>query len=128
MSKRILLVDDDRDITEAVAMLLELEGHEVRSATDGALALQTVRTFVPDVAFLDWKLPDMSGAQLLAQLKSQLGPQAAAAQTRFVLLSGFVDPESLPGTTPDHAGSAPPIRFDKTLTKPATIEDLLSCL
>ncbi|WP_322101435.1 response regulator [Paraburkholderia sp. J41] len=120
MSRRILLVDDDRDITDAVAMLLELEGHEVRSATNGEGALQAIRSFAPDVAFLDWKLPDMSGAQLLARLKAQPG----TAHTRFVLLSGFVDPEAMRGET----AAAPQARFDKTLTKPATIEDLLACL
>lgn len=120
MSKRILLVDDDRDITDAVAMLLEFEGHEVRSVNDGASALQAVQSFVPDVAFLDWRLPDMSGAELAAKLKQHPG----VAHTRFVLLSGFVAPEAFDGAP----GSATLGEFDKKLTKPASIQDLLSCL
>lgn len=116
MPKRILLVDDNRDSAESLAALLEFEGHDVRCAFDARDALLAVESFEPEVAFLDWKLPDMSGGELLAKLK--LDPRLST--TRFILLSGFVSPDMASGAT--GAG------FDKSLTKPVQLEDLLSCL
>jgi CheY-like chemotaxis protein len=111
-----LLVDDNRDSVEALAALLEFEGHEVRCVFDAREALLTVQSFEPDVAFVDWKLPDMSGGQLLTQLKRD----PRMSNTRFILLSGFVDP--------DMASDANGARFDKSLTKPVQLDDLLSCI
>jgi CheY-like chemotaxis protein len=116
MPKRILLVDDNRDSVEALGALLEFEGHEVRCVFDAREALLAVQSFEPDVAFVDWKLPDMSGGQLLTQFKRD----PRMANTRFVLLSGFVDP--------DLASDANGARFDQSLTKPVQLDDLLSCI
>lgn len=116
MSKRILLVDDSRDSAEALAALLEFEGHQARCAFDARDALALVESFQPDVAFIDWKLPDMSGGDLLAKLKED--PRLSA--TRYVLLSGFVDPHA--------KNAATDAKFDKSLAKPVQLADLLACL
>lgn len=116
MPTRILLVDDNRDATEALALLLELEGHDVRYACDGGDALGVVESFVPQVAFIDWNLPDMSGGDVVARLR--LNP--ALSGTRFISLSG--------SSLPDIGQGAADAGFEQNITKPATLEQLLACL
>ena len=57
----ILIVDDNRDATDSMAMLLAMEGYDVRVAYDGPQALEAVRTARPDVILLDLGLPGMDG-------------------------------------------------------------------
>ena len=116
MPKRILLVDDNRDVADALAALVEFEGHQARCAADGHEALLVAGSFLPELAFVDWKLPDMSGGELVGQLR--LNP--SLSNTRYVLLSGHIDP--------DIAARAAAAGFDKCLTKPVRFEDLLACL
>ena len=58
---RILLVDDELDIREAVSEVLAYEGHHVITAVDGAEALRLCRQFRPDVILLDLMMPGMNG-------------------------------------------------------------------
>ena len=58
---RLLVVEDDTAILEAVAYNLEREGHEVVRAEDGVSALELSRTIEPDLIVLDLMLPRMSG-------------------------------------------------------------------
>ncbi len=116
MPKRILFVDDNRDVADALAALVEFEGHQAQCAADGQEALLVAGSFLPELAFVDWKLPDMSGGELVSQL--QLNP--ALSNTRYVLLSGHTDP--------DIAARAAAAGFVKCLTKPVRLEDLLACL
>ena len=66
---RIALVDDDRNILTSVAMLLEAEGFEVQTHTDGAVALEALLRRPPDLAVLDIKMPRMDGMELLTRLR-----------------------------------------------------------
>jgi len=59
--RRIVVADDNEDSAESFAMLLSFSGHEVRVAHDGAAALDAVRDFRPDVAFLDIGMPGLTG-------------------------------------------------------------------
>ena len=63
-ARRILVVDDNPDAADAVAVLLEIEGHEVRTAHSGRAALVEARAWTPDVMVLDIGLPDMDGYEL----------------------------------------------------------------
>ena len=65
--RRVLVVDDNRDAAESLAMLLKLKGHDVRTAHDGPSALDSAAQYHPDVVLLDIGLPGMSGYQV-AQL------------------------------------------------------------
>ncbi len=65
----IALVDDDKNITASVSMLLEQEGYHVRSFGDGASALTALTANPPDLAILDIKMPRMDGLELLRRLK-----------------------------------------------------------
>lgn len=65
----IALVDDDRNILTSVSMVLEAEGFEVRTYTDGASALAALSQNQPDLAILDIKMPRMDGMELLRRLR-----------------------------------------------------------
>ena len=67
--RRVLVVDDNADAAESLAMLLEIAGHEVRTAHSGPAALDIVAEFRPHVAFLDIGLPGMSGYELAQRLR-----------------------------------------------------------
>jgi PAS domain S-box-containing protein len=70
-SLRILVVDDNQDAGETLAMLLRLEGHEVRVAKDAYAALEQMKTYQPAVAFLDLGMPGMDGYELCRRLREQ---------------------------------------------------------
>jgi signal transduction histidine kinase/ActR/RegA family two-component response regulator len=71
LSLRILIVDDNLDAAESLAMCLELEGHRTRSARDGESALALALEFQPQAAILDIGLPGMNGYELARCLKGQ---------------------------------------------------------
>ena len=66
---RVLVVDDEADLTAVLDRRLTRAGWEVRSAGTGADALAEARTFEPDVVVLDVMLPDLDGLEVLARLR-----------------------------------------------------------
>ena len=68
---RILLVEDESAIVEAVAYALELEGFQVSSAAGGREGLEAARRLKPSVVILDVMLPGMSGLDVCRQLRSE---------------------------------------------------------
>jgi PAS domain S-box-containing protein len=70
-SLRILIVDDNLDAAESLAICLELEGHRTRRAGDGESALAIAAEFHPQVAILDIGLPGMDGYELARCLRSR---------------------------------------------------------
>ncbi|AJZ61067.1 sensory box protein [Paraburkholderia fungorum] len=82
---RILLVDDNRDSADSLAMLFELKGHEVRIAYDGAQALEVAPRLVPHLALIDLAMPKMDGFATLAGLREM----PALAGTLFAAMTGF---------------------------------------
>jgi two-component system CheB/CheR fusion protein len=81
--RRVLVVDDNRDQATALATLIGLMGHDVRTAVDGLAGLQAAREFRPDVALLDIGLPGMDGYVLAQQLRAmpELAHIVLVAQT-----------------------------------------------
>jgi len=67
--RRILVVDDNRDAAQALRLLLEGDGHEVRMAADGPSGLAAARECRPDVALLDIGLPKMSGYEVAQRIR-----------------------------------------------------------
>ena len=67
----IALVDDDRNILTSVSIALEGEGYRVQTYTDGAAALDGLRTNPPDLAIFDIKMPRMDGMELLRRLRQK---------------------------------------------------------
>ena len=80
---RILLVDDNRDLSESLATLLRLNGHEVAVAPDGMSALQMIEKVSPDVALIDIGLPGMSGYELAHRLRSN------GCVARLIAVTGY---------------------------------------
>jgi DNA-binding response OmpR family regulator len=66
----ILIVEDHSTMREAMRLILEHEGFEIREAPDGAVALEMARSQPPDLMFLDLNIPGASGADVLAELKN----------------------------------------------------------
>ena len=69
--RRILVADDNKDAADALAMILEIGGHEVRVAHNGRVALSLAQTFRPDVALLDIGMPDISGYEVARALRHE---------------------------------------------------------
>jgi CheY-like chemotaxis protein len=67
--KRILLVDDEPDITMAISIVLETDGFKVDSFNDPVLALSSFRSRYYDLVILDIKMPKMNGFELYAEIR-----------------------------------------------------------
>jgi signal transduction histidine kinase/ActR/RegA family two-component response regulator len=105
--KRVLVVDDNIDGAESLAMMLQYFGHETCTAHDGPSALETSREFHPDLLFLDIGLPGMNGYELARQLRRE--PDANGMI--LVALTGW--------GSEDDRRQAREAGFDYHLTKPA---------
>lgn len=70
MTKHVLLVEDEVNIIEAVRFVLSREGWQVDSHSDGATAVETIRTVRPDLVVLDHMLPGKSGLDILTELRA----------------------------------------------------------
>jgi DNA-binding response OmpR family regulator len=71
-SKRILIVDDDSQIRRVVRICLESRAHEIAEAGDGAMALEMIEPFAPELMLLDLSLPVMDGLTVLAELRTSI--------------------------------------------------------
>ncbi|MGH8228679.1 MAG: ATP-binding protein, partial [Steroidobacteraceae bacterium] len=86
---RILVVDDEPDAADSLAMLLKLDGHEVETAYSALSALEAAARLVPQAVLLDIGLPRMDGYEVARRMRAlpELG------STRLIALSGFGQPE-----------------------------------
>jgi len=73
---RILVVEDNANLAYGLATSLELEGHEVVLAEDGAAGLRAARERRPDLVILDLMLPGMDGYRVLESLRRSGGVHA----------------------------------------------------
>ena len=73
MPNRIALVDDDQHIITSVSLLLDAEGFDVDTYSDGEQALIGLRRRPVDLAILDIKMPRMDGMELLAKIRENSG-------------------------------------------------------
>ncbi len=83
----VLVIDDNQDATEVLAMLIEIEGWTVATARTLAQGRAQVDRRRPDLVLLDLNLPDGSGMKLLSELKAD----PATAAIPVVILSGMLD-------------------------------------
>jgi signal transduction histidine kinase/DNA-binding response OmpR family regulator len=67
--RRVLVVDDNADAADSIAAYLRLEGHVVKTATDGHEALECMQVFAPQVVVLDIGLPGVSGYEVARKLR-----------------------------------------------------------
>lgn len=112
--RRILVVDDNQDSAESLALLLEIYGHEVRTAFAGPAALETASTFRPDVVLLDIGLPGMDGYEVARRLRAEHD------RCRLIALTGY-------GRDDDRERSRE-AGFDHHLVKPVDLNELARVL
>ena len=87
MSKRILIVDDDPDLVEAVSMLLEASGMEPLAAYGGVEGLEKARTENPDLIVLDVMMPDKDGYAVAKELAAD----DRLSEIPVIMLTAVVD-------------------------------------
>jgi CheY-like chemotaxis protein len=113
---RILIVDDNQDAADSLAMMLALDGHEVRQTYAGAPALACLREFRPDVILLDIGLPGMDGYEVARRIREQ--PDGSSI--RLIALTGYGQESDKSRTRA--AG------FDEHLVKPVELRNLHQAL
>ena len=114
--RRVLIVDDNTDAADSLALLLKFEGHETHVAYSGEEALASIESFKPDIALLDIGLPDTNGYDLARQIRKM--PQSKAL--RLIALTGYGQKEDQQRTRA--AG------FDGHLVKPVTLSALVHAI
>ena len=62
--KKILVVDNSEAMRQTICNILQSYGYEPRTAVDGLSALEVLDTFSPDLIFIDWVMPNISGDKL----------------------------------------------------------------
>jgi CheY-like chemotaxis protein len=72
-ARRILIVEDNEDSADSMALMLKFLGHEVSIEYDGPPALEAIRGKPPEVVLLDISLPSMSGFEVAQQIRQQSG-------------------------------------------------------
>ena len=116
---RLLVVDDNKDAAMSLATLLRLQGHEVRIADNGSLALEMANSYRPDLVFLDIGMPGMDGYEVARRMRQMPGLE----KTVLTALTGWGQQEDRRRTA--KAG------FDHHLVKPVeatALENLLAGL
>lgn len=113
---RILVVDDNADAAESLALLLRLEGHQTLVAYDGLEAVETALRELPDVVLLDIGLPRLNGYEAARQIRAG----ASQVRIRLVALTGW-------GQEDDRKRSRDS-GFDHHLVKPVDAAELLALL
>jgi two-component system CheB/CheR fusion protein len=106
-SRRVLVVDDNVDAAESLAMVLRVGGHEVCTAHDGLAALNAAEQFQPEVVLLDIGLPKVDGYEVARRLRERAGSE----QVLLVAVTGYGQEEDR--RRAEEAG------FDAHLVKPA---------
>ena len=104
--RRIVVADDNEDSAQSFAMLLSFSGHEVRIAHDGEEALDAVRAFRPDFAFLDIGMPRLSGYEVAEAVRAE----PWGREVRLIAVTGWGQPDDK--LRAQNAG------FDQHLLKP----------
>ncbi|MBB3256686.1 PAS domain S-box-containing protein [Paraburkholderia bannensis] len=115
-ARRVLVVDDNRDAAESLALLLSISGHEVRVAHAGEEALALAAVFRPQTVLLDLGMPGLSGYDVARALRAM--PESS--EMVVVALTGWGQDEDRRKTIA--AG------FDWHITKPADPEQIISLL
>lgn len=86
-AKKILLVDDEAGFAELLRDLLIMDGYEVRLASDGIAALDSLKDDIPDVIISDVMMPRMGGIEFFRKVRSRSDTE----KIPFIFISGFQD-------------------------------------
>jgi two-component system OmpR family response regulator len=86
---RVLVVDDHMDAAEALGILLEVFGHEVKTSFDGQQALDTIVAWEPDLVLMDLSLPVIDGYEAGQRVQAHAAANPGFAVPYMAALSGF---------------------------------------
>lgn len=114
--RRIVVIDDNQEAAESLAMLLELEGHAVRAAADGLTGLQLAHDVNAEAVLLDIGLPGIDGFEVARRIRRE----PWGKHLLLVAISGWSQAEQR-----ERASSA---GFDHYLTKPVSLDELNALL
>jgi CheY-like chemotaxis protein len=109
-SRRVLVVDDNRDGAESLAQVVEILGHAAEVAYDGPSAIEKASANPPEVVLCDIGLPGMSGYEIAKTLR------AASAGVQLFAVSGYARSEDVRRAV--EAG------FDGHIAKPVNVADI----
>ncbi|MBS2030524.1 MAG: response regulator [Deltaproteobacteria bacterium] len=116
ISLRVLVVDDDHDVTEALTELVRMLGHACEGAYDGETAIELAREAPPDLVLCDLSLPGLDGCDVARTLRAE----PRTARTRLIALTGFSDPSAV--------ADAIAAGFHAHVTKPLSLDSLEALL
>ncbi|MDD4907209.1 MAG: ATP-binding protein, partial [Methylobacter tundripaludum] len=112
MGLRVLLIDDNPDVVDSLALWFEALGHQVETAHHGIQGISAAQSFEPDIVLLDIGLPDMDGYQVARKLREHPSTQ----RVRIIALSGY--------DQKNNSFSAESAGFDHYLMKPPNLSQL----
>jgi CheY-like chemotaxis protein len=114
--RRILIADDNQDALDTLALLLEVDGHEVRKAADGGAALRVANQWRPELIFLDIGMPVMDGYATARSIRAESWGKGIV----LIALSGWGQREDMARSR--EAG------FDLHLVKPVSADAIAKVL
>lgn len=109
---RVLVVDDNQDAADTLAMMLQLLGHQAHCIYDPRAVVDAVDAFVPDIVFLDIGMPGLSGYDVARNLRAHPGGDSLI----LVAVTGWGQPEDRRRTAENG--------FDHHLVKPADLAEI----
>jgi CheY-like chemotaxis protein len=115
VTRRILVIEDNDDSRATLCALLELGGHQVEGAADGAEGVRKALAWAPDTAVIDIGLPRLDGYQVARQLRDAL-----KARITLIALTAY--------STAEDRRRAHEAGFDLHLSKPADPDQFLRLL
>ena len=110
---RVLVIEDEDSLREVIEVLVAIEGCEVKSAANGALALEILADWQPDLILLDLYMPGMTGREFVQTYRSGAPPHAP-----IIVLSG----------TNENADDLQALGCAGWLPKPFNVDDLLAVI
>lgn len=116
VKRRVLVVDDNQDTADSLALMLEAMGHEARTAYDGARAIALADEFRPDLILMDIGMPRFNGFQAAQRIRAQ----PWADRVVLIAITGWAREEDKECSK--EAG------FDAHLTKPVDLKLLFRLL
>jgi CheY-like chemotaxis protein len=88
-AQRVLIVDDNQDSADSLALLVSMDGHVTRTANEGAAAIDEALDWQPDVILLDLGLPGTDGFEVCKRLRS-----SGMTRTRIIAVTGYSETEA----------------------------------
>src|SRR5262245_54245564 len=116
MKERILVVDDQHEIADALVRLLTVLGYEAKAVYDGTQAADEAADFLPDLAFVDIGMPGLDGYQTVSKIRGY----RQCAHAILVALTGW--------TAREDRQRAVEAGFDLHVAKPITVDKLMELL